>query len=325
MGSNEVDTMRLSVIDIGTNTILMVTAEVESDGSIRVLDDHHEIARLGRGVDATRTIGPDTFDRVAGFLARYRTIAEGFGAERIVAFGTSALRDARNRDEFIAAMRERTGIGIEVVDGDQEAALTYRGAFFDLNVEASAEHRAVIDIGGGSTEIALGSSKGVDRAVSLDVGAVRLTERCFTALPPLIGELEHARVLVREALLTAIAIPRHTAVVGVAGTVTTLGAIDAGMERFDAAELNGRRLTSTTIKRLTAQLTTMTQQDVAALPQVPSERADVLLAGAVILEEFVHHYGVDAIIVSTRGVRYGVLEREIGRGHLENSVGFSSS
>src|SRR6185295_4856552 len=101
-----------------------------------ILGDEHEIARLGKGVDATRTILPETFDRVAGYLLRYREIAESLGSQRIVAFGTSALRDARNNAEFIAAMHERTGIAIEILSGEDEAELTYRGAFFGLDIDA---------------------------------------------------------------------------------------------------------------------------------------------------------------------------------------------
>ncbi|KXK57172.1 MAG: exopolyphosphatase [Chlorobi bacterium OLB7] len=181
--------MILSTIDIGTNTILMVTAQANPGGAIQILGDEHAIARLGKGVDASRTILPETFGRVADFLLRYRQIAEWHHADRIVAFGTSALRDARNQQQFIAEMAERTGITIQVLSGQEEAQWTYRGALFGLAVAPTPSPIAVLDIGGGSTEIAVGDGTSLQHSISLDIGAVRLAERCFSGLPPSAAEL----------------------------------------------------------------------------------------------------------------------------------------
>src|SRR4051812_903860 len=218
----------------------MVTLAVQSGGALEVLGDEHEIARLGKGVDAARRIMPETIDRVAGYLLRYRAIALRLGAERIVAFGTSALRDAANREEFIAAMMERTGIAIELLSGDEEAEHTYRGALFGLELP-NARH-AVLDIGGGSTELAYGRDGKLDRAASIDIGAVRITERFLAALPPDAGSLAAARDYASGMLATLFELPPDAGVVGVAGTVTTLGAIARAMPSFDAAELNGTTL-----------------------------------------------------------------------------------
>ncbi len=303
--------MIFSTIDIGTNTILMLTLQGEAGEGVRVLGDEHEIARLGKGVDATRTIMAETFDRVAGYLLRYRSIAEGLGSERIIAFGTSALRDARNREEFIAAMRERTGITIELLSGQEEAELTYRGALFGL--PAGSGRYGVIDIGGGSTEIAHGVGSRLERGVSVDIGAVRVTERFIPAFPPLSDQIDAARSYAREALQEAIDLPDAMTMVGVAGTVTTLGAIAIGMERFDADELNGARLTRPAIGRITSELASMPLDQIRAIPQVHPDRADVLLGGALILDEFMSHYDLSSITVSTRGVRYGVAMRALER------------
>ncbi|HVZ40460.1 MAG TPA: Ppx/GppA phosphatase family protein [Candidatus Kapabacteria bacterium] len=301
--------MILSTIDIGTNTILMVTLARDEGGTVRVLGDEHEIARLGKGVDASRTILPEAFDRVADYLNRYVEIATGLGAERIVAFGTSALRDARNQSEFIAAMHERTGLEITVLSGEDEAELTFKGALSGMN---PGEGRyGVLDIGGGSTEIAVGTARQLERATSLEIGAVRITERCLGSLPPSEAGIRQARTFAREIIAGGFALPRPLTMVGVAGTVTTLGAISSGMHRFDSEELNGTHLPAQEIARLTLGLLKLPTEGIAQLPGVHPERADILPGGAIILDEFMKHNDLPELIVSTRGVRFGVALREL--------------
>lgn len=312
--SHYVSSMIFSTIDIGTNTILMVTAAAGPDGTIQILGDEHAIARLGKGVDARRVIMPETFDRMADFLLRYRQIAESHNAERIVAFGTSALRDARNRQEFIAEMAARTGITIEVLSGHDEARWTYRGALFGIAGAARQSPAiAVIDIGGGSTEIAVGNGSELQNSISIDIGAVRVTERCFPNLPPSAAELASARTFACMELEKAFRLPPQTVAVGVAGTVTTLGAMHAGMNHFNAEELNGRWLPAGYIHSATERLAGLTLAETAAIPQINSGRADIILAGAIILDEFMRRYQLPALMVSTRGVRYGVMLRELGQ------------
>jgi exopolyphosphatase/guanosine-5'-triphosphate,3'-diphosphate pyrophosphatase len=303
--------MIFSTIDIGTNTILMVTASVAPDGTVHILGDEHEIARLGKGVDATRTIVPETFDRVAGYLLDYRRIAEHLGSERIIAFGTSALRDARNNHEFIAAMHERTGIDIELLSGEDEARLTYRGALFGLKLDA--ERRGVLDIGGGSTEIATGEGDHLQQSISIDIGAVRITERFFPSLPPSAEQIEAARDYVRNELARVFDLPEKISVVGVAGTVTTFGAIAQQQEQFNAEALNGHRLSRQTISEITARLLQITLEEIRSINGVHPGRADVLPGGGIILDEFMRRYDLSELTVSTRGVRYGVMMREVER------------
>jgi exopolyphosphatase/guanosine-5'-triphosphate,3'-diphosphate pyrophosphatase len=303
--------MIVSVIDIGTNTILMVTGEISDGRIVRILGDEHGIARLGEGVDASRTILPGTIDRVEGYLRRYRAIAEAHGSHRIVAFGTSALRDARNRDEFIAAIASRVGITVEVLSGDDEATWTYRGALGGLEIDTGTS--AVLDIGGGSTELALGDGVTVERATSIDIGAVRITERFFASLPPLPACLAAARASADEKAAELFALPAGSRLVGVAGTVTTLGAIERGLARFDADELDGTTLSRSSIEATLERLARLTHDETAAIPQIASGRADIILGGVVILAAVLRRLGLDEITVSTRGVRYGILLREVAR------------
>jgi exopolyphosphatase/guanosine-5'-triphosphate,3'-diphosphate pyrophosphatase len=300
---------RLSIIELGTNTILMLTARIDPDRSITILSDEHQIARLGRGVDASRRILPEAFDRVERFLLDYRAIAERLGSERILAFGTSALRDAANREEFVAEMIRRTGITIDVIDGSDEAELTYRGALFGLTLQK--EHQLVLDIGGGSTEIALGSNARLDKSISIDIGAVRISERYLKELPPSSDSIEAARSEIASELARAFDLDSDVEAIGVAGTVTTLGAIDAGMQIWDAEQLDGWKLSAESITEQVARLERMTLEEIAAIPQIPAQRADVILGGSIILEEFMRRYALPSITVSTRGLRYGMLMREV--------------
>jgi exopolyphosphatase / guanosine-5'-triphosphate,3'-diphosphate pyrophosphatase len=316
VGRDEIRSVTISVIDIGTNTILMVTVRIGDDGALDVLGDEHAIARLGRGVDATRAIMPETFDRVEGFLHRYRSIAESFGTDRIIAFGTSALRDARNQSEFIAAMRQRTGIEIEVLSGEEEATWTYRGALLGLTIDAAKI--AVLDIGGGSTELALGDGAAVDRAISLDIGAVRISERFLPSLPPTPAQLDAAGRWAAEQSARFFELPKGTRLVGVAGTVTTLGAIVSDLERFDAAELNGTSISLEEIDAIIERIAPLTREQVAAIPQIAEGRADIILGGATILAATMRRLDAASIIVSTRGVRYGIALRENEKLKMKN-------
>ncbi len=299
--------MILSTIDIGTNTILMVTLELLDDGSIRVIGDQHAIARLGKGVDATRQIQPDAFDRVSERLLRYREISESLGADALVAFGTSALRDASNRDEFFTAMHEQTSITIEMLTGDEEAELAYSGSLFGMQVPDG--NCAVLDIGGGSTELALGCDGRFLQGASVDIGAVRITERHLGTAPVSVTSIEVARDYARELLGDLPPLPATTTVVGVAGTVTTLGAIALKLVEFIPALLDGFALSATEIHAITERLSRLSIDEIRAMPGVHPDRADLLLGGAIILDEFMGIKGLQEIVVSTRGVRYGYAER----------------
>jgi exopolyphosphatase/guanosine-5'-triphosphate,3'-diphosphate pyrophosphatase len=285
-----------SAIDLGTNTILMVTGRVRPDGSVEILDDAHEIARLGKGVDAGGRILPDTIDRVCRFLCGYRKRAKELGSERVRAFGTSALRDAANKDEFIAAAA-REDVELVELSGDQEARYTYAGAFFGL--ELPAARYAVLDIGGGSTELALGTDGRVETSQSVDVGAVRVTERFFSHLPPDARQVLEAEAMIGPILDGLFALPADVALVGVAGTVST--------QSFDSRDLDGHRLLRPAVTALSERLLTMEHADIVALPQVSDQRADIIGAGALILRTFLGSRGLEQITVSTRGIRYGLL------------------
>jgi len=297
-----------SVIDLGTNTVLMVTGRRRMDGSVEVLDDAHGIARMGQGVDAEPRILSEAVERVCGFLEEYRSRAHALGASSIRAYGTSALRDAVNKEEFIGHVRQKVGIELCVLPGSEEARLTFIGAAFGLSLPS---RYGVIDIGGGSTELALGAGNGVEKSTSVDIGAVRLTERHFPYLPPTPGHLAAARETIDNSLEQFFPFPPDVSLVGVAGTVTTLGAIDRGIEQFDADALNGHFLDTSRIAELSSHLLSLPQREICSIPQVSQQRADIISAGALILLLALQKWECPGLYVSTRGIRYGLLLREL--------------
>lgn len=294
-----------AAVDLGTNTILMVIGRRRHDGGVEILDDVHAIARLGQGVDALRQIQPEAVDRVCGFLADYHQRAARHGVQRLRAFGTSALRDAANKAAFVAAVAERTGIELTQLSGDDEARYTFGGAGYGLDLP---DRYAVIDIGGGSTELACGSTAGgVEASQSVDVGAVRVTERHFVELPPTAAQRHAAEEMIDSVLSRLFPLPAGLPLVGVAGTAATLGALDSGAKRFDAETINGHFLSVEAVCRWCDELLALPYEEIRALPQVSDQRADIIGAGALVLRTFLERAGSPGLIVSTRGIRYGLL------------------
>ena len=295
----------LAAIDVGTNTVLMVVGHCGTDGAIEILDDAHAIARMGRGVDKDGRIQDDRIDRVCQIVEGYHERAKAFGIERICAFGTSALRDATNKEAIISAVAERADVELVELSGADEAGLTFRGAAFSLELPSRF---AVLDIGGGSTELAIGTeSGGVEESNSVDVGAVRVTERFFGLLPPGRAEQEAAATMITEQLKRLPQVDTDAPLVGVAGTVTTLGAIDTQAASFDDDAINGHQLSIEAISDISADLLQMDYAQIRAISQINEQRADIITAGALILKQFLLHRGYAQLTVSTRGIRYGLL------------------
>ena len=311
--------MKLTAIDIGTNTILMLIVDLTSDERIKILRDEVAFPRLGKGVDRNRMVSSATIDRVLQVLKDYKMISDELGSEKIVACGTSALRDSHNRQEVVQRIREECGIDVEVLSGDEEARWTFEGAV--AGFRSPTERFAVIDIGGGSTEVIFGRKGQVERRKSLNLGCVRLTERFLQRAPPTQEALQEAATFARRSLLGLGKVESEGSVlVGVAGTVTTLAALDLELPEFDSRKLEGHLLLSERVEKIFTELQRQTTEEIRSSPLIPSGRADVLLAGALILIEFMTLYAFDRITVSTQGLRYGLILRELLRsGRLKES------
>lgn len=302
--------MRIASIDLGTNTILLLIADVGADRSLTVVDERLEIARLGKGVGAEKRIAAESFLRCERHLRAFADIIRASGAEVIRATGTSALRDAVNREEFIAAMRDATGITFEVLSGEDEARWSYAGAVSGLR--DAPEQIAVLDIGGGSTELIVGDGREITAHRSIDIGAVRLTERFLRGTPPSDADLEACIAwIAHEAMRFPDFDASRTAFVGVAGTVTTLAAIELGLTSYDGARVSGCVLTADGIRARFEQMRRMSHDALVREFHIEIGRADVILAGVAILLGIMDARGVRSLIVSDRGLRYGIALREV--------------
>lgn len=300
--------MTIAAIDVGTNTVLLLLARVEPDGTIVPLLHQQRFPRLGQGIDASRRIAPEAMTRVVGVLQEYRTLLAPHRPDRVVVCGTSAVRDALNRNELITRIREETGLTLDVLSGSDEAYWTYRGALSGLR---DIERITVVDIGGGSTEITTGDRVTIEGTLSLQIGSVRLKERFLHHDPPAPSELEAAISHVEDALApSGNTLYAGSTLVGVAGTATSLAVLAQGAPKFDVRAVSGYRLPYHVVEHLFRTLGSMPSTMIRALSSAMEGRADVITAGALILREVMAHLGFDEVVVSERGVRYGLLLRE---------------
>ncbi|MFT3770094.1 MAG: Ppx/GppA phosphatase family protein [Minicystis sp.] len=307
--------MRVATIDIGTNSVLLLVAERRGDALVPVVE-RATITRLGRGVDRTRALDAEAVETTLACLAEYAAEIRRAGATRVDAVGTSAMRDAQGGERFRARAAEILGREPRVISGDEEAELTFAGALAGIAIDGPV---IVFDLGGGSTEIIRGRAGDhgdtMERAVSLDIGSVRLTERHIHSDPPHADELAAVRRDARGALgglgasWLGDAIGGAARVVGVAGTVTTLAAHALGVAPYDAARVHGARLDAATVAQVTADLARLTLAQRRGLPAIDPKRADVIVAGAAIVAELLAWAGASELCVSDRGVRWGLAKR----------------
>lgn len=301
--------MRVASLDIGTNSVLLLVAERDRHGTIRALVERATITRLGEGVDRTRELLPAASERTLACLRDYAAEFARVGVDRVAAVGTSALRDARGGAEFTARAAEVLGVEPEIISGPREAALTFSGSLAGLDVPR--EHDvSVFDVGGGSTEIVSGRLDARGRAelgpaVSLDIGSVRLFERHVTHDPPSAAELEAVRQDVDRALEQAPVISGEH-LVGVAGTVTTLASVALELESYDSALVHGQVLDRETVSRVVQRLTTTPLATRQGMRGLEPRRADVIVTGAVLVERVLAWSALPELIVSDRGVRWGL-------------------
>lgn len=301
--------VRISSIDIGTNTVLLLIADVGRDGTITPIAHGHEIVRLGKGVDRTKNISAESIDRLRTVLTQYVAISRKHHVERIAACATSAVREAENREALRDLVRKEFGIELIVLSGREEAALTYLGAVSDF---PGAEHYTVMDIGGGSTEVTSGTGTNIRTSISVPLGCVRLTEQFLTSAPPSRETLERVRNVILRELEPVRGFSDESTLVGVAGTVTTLAALDLQLSEYDSLKVSGHRLSIRVIDEVFALLSQKTVDEIRHIPQIHPERADILLAGVLILREVMKTFGWREITASDRGLRYGLAMREAG-------------
>jgi exopolyphosphatase/guanosine-5'-triphosphate,3'-diphosphate pyrophosphatase len=297
---------RYAAIDIGTNSVLLLVAE-RRDGRFAAVAERAEITRLGRGVDRTGALSEEGMQATLRCLESYAAEARALGARQIAAIATSAARDASNGERFLAQARERAGMSVEIISGDEEAELAFAAATSDFGNGPLV----VVDIGGGSTEFIYGEGK-VQYRRSFDVGSVRLTERFVTAHPVPAPERAAVRAHLRDAFAALPPPPAEARLIGIAGTVTTLYAVQHRVDPYDAARVHGRDLHRAELAALAEALCGASLEERRRMPGLQPGRADVICAGALILEAAMDRLGATSCTVSDRGVRWGLLARRFG-------------
>jgi exopolyphosphatase/guanosine-5'-triphosphate,3'-diphosphate pyrophosphatase len=287
----------VAAIDIGTNTTRLIVAEV-SGGELRELERRTVITRLGEGVDRSGRLSSEGIARVEQTLAEYESIAAELSAPTPLAVATSAVRDASNGEELLASVERRFGFRVRLLTGAEEALLAFRGATAGRTLSGCV---LVVDIGGGSTELVLGDADGPSFHLSLDIGAVRLTERFLESDPPTESEqaacAEAVRRLLRERVpAEALAAPRSA--IGNAGTITTLAALAQHLPAYDRDRVHGYRLSRPAAEEQLARLASLPLTERRKVPALEPERAPVIVAGAIVLRELLDAFSLAEIEAS---------------------------
>lgn len=287
-------TKPVAALDAGTNTVRLYIAEPTPDGALRELVREQRFVGLGQGVDATGRFDPDAIVRALAAIDEFAPLLQRHGVEAARMVATSASRDAANREDFFAGVQARLGIRPELISGEEEAQLSFAGAL--SGAEDPVGPVLVVDSGGGSTELVIGSAAGdVYQKISLDIGSRRLRERLLAGDPPTNDEIELARAEVNRQLDTAFELAEVQTFIGVAGTVTTMAALLLGLQRYDRAQVHGSRHGAAEVAALADRLLAMTVDEVRALGPVEPQRAPVLCAGALIVAEIAKRVSVPLI------------------------------
>jgi exopolyphosphatase / guanosine-5'-triphosphate,3'-diphosphate pyrophosphatase len=292
--------VRVAAVDLGTNSTRLLVADVE-DGRVDEVDVQVTTTRLGEGVDTRRRLLPLPIARVRNVLTDFRRRSEQLGAERILAVGTSAIRDAENGQAFLGEIEWSYGFATELLSGDDEALTTLCGVTAGRALEPKT---LIVDLGGGSTELILGGPDGVNFHTSLDVGSVRMTERFLASDPPTPAELDACAAAVRDELATVSLEPR--AAIGVAGTITTLAALDLELDEYDREVVHGHRVGAAGVLRQLARLAELPLEERRRVPALHPGRAPTIVAGAVIVRETLRRFALEEIEASERDLLHGV-------------------
>jgi len=304
---------RRAVIDVGTNSIKLLVGEV-SGPYVKPLWEESEQTRLGKGVYESHVLQSDAIHATAHFAAQFARLAQSYGVVSTRIIATSAARDALNQDELIQTMQKASGLRVDVIPGEQEAQLAYRGVTSDPALEG--QRLLIMDAGGGSTEFIVGEGSRVEYAQSFKLGAVRLQEQFRPSDPPQISELQQCRQWLKEffareirpGLETALAPAKaRTQLIGTGGAATILARMETGSKDYDRAVIESIRLGADAVKRRVDLLWSLMLSDRKRLIGLPKKRSDVILFGSAIYEASMQELGFDELRASTRGLRYAAL------------------
>jgi len=307
---------RLAAVDIGTNSVRLLVADVEGDdpatARVDLLDRRMTITRLGQGVNATRRLDPDAIGRTVDVLRDYRGAMDTLAATQVRATATSAARDAANRDDFFARAKEALGVEPELLSGEEEARLSFLGATAELEGEPAPY--LVVDIGGGSTEFVLGTEK-PEGLISIDAGCVRVTEQFLASDPPAPEELSAAVSVVRDHLADVArelpGIQGARTLVGLAGTITTVAAIEQGLPEYDRERIHHFRLSRAAAEDVFRTLALEPADVRRHNPGLEAARVDVIVGGTIVLVSILRAFGFDEVLVSEADILDGLIRSQV--------------
>lgn len=290
--------MRVAAIDIGTNSIRLLKAEIE-DGQLMSGPKALNMTRIGEGVNETGVLSEAGMQRSVDALIEFEAEAKSWGAQKIFALATSAVRDAGNREEFLSRVKDACGLEIEVISGEQEAKIGFLGVL--AGVEDLEGSVLVIDVGGGSTELIVGDANGITFAHSANVGAVRMTGKHITTDP--LADREYDAVKKDIAVITENVIEdlkklSVTKAIGIGGTATTLGAMKLEMEEYDRFKIQNSIVELGEIEKMNSQLKALTVEARKEIKGLQPKRADIILAGSMVIEHVLKELGIDMMHVS---------------------------
>lgn len=300
--------MKYAAIDIGSNTVLLLVAELRGN-KLHTVYEAQRIPRLGKGVDSSGNLHPESMQEALEALIHYKEIiASEYGdLTKMIVTATSAVRDANNREEFLKDIQEQTGFEVKLLSGDEEAEYIFTGALSTLNDHSSSS--LIIDIGGGSTELCFGNSKHIIDRQSFQMGSVRFTEKYLPANVPSDDQIQKCRNEISRLLKNHdLGIRPNTKLVGVAGTVTSLAHIISENQEYDTKSLNNIVLDLGDISDVTTLFIKKgSKYFLKKFPEVMKGRSDVFLGGLLILEEVMKYYGFKKLTVSSGGIRHGAI------------------
>lgn len=295
-------------IDVGTNTILLLIAKMD-EGKLQPLLEVETIVRLGEDLGKKGVLSEEPMNRAMDALRRYLDHCQTHQVRDVFAIGTSALREARNATQFLQRVKEKLGLSVEVISGDEEARLSYRSVMEDLQVPDGI--LAVLDVGGGSTELILGRGRQIRYWTSLPVGSVRLTEQFLLSDPVRESEWKEMVRRIEEVFSKIPPVHEKTTLVAVGGTATTLASVEQRLERFDLQRVHHFVLTREALEKQIELYKAKTVRQRTGIPGLPSARTDVILAGGAILHRAMARLNCPSALISGHGIRHGLLYQRL--------------
>ena len=302
----------LAGIDIGTNTVRLLIADVKDKYNFREIRSERRITRLGEGLIENSRLMPSAEDRTIFVLKEFGEILKGYPVEALTAVATSAVREAENGREFVDKIKVETDFDIEVISGEEEAKRTFLGVIAGLNPSflSSPQHLLIIDIGGGSTEFIVSKNAEVLDSISIGLGVVKLTERFVKSDPVTEAEIENLNNIIKDELANLkkrLNSLNNTTFVGTAGTITTLAAIDQNLTLYNPLRINNYILKKKSVDRIFDNLKFMTIEERLNIPALEKGREDLIIAGTVIVQSVMETFGFNEMVVCDYGLREGII------------------